>query len=107
MCLRACDAQNPQSVLTQFERIRDTHPTSSIAQYNYAKALDHLADLNRSNQLLLRAINEYQKYLEMGQLLSDIEFKTAAERCIERMRFIGNVKQFECFHSKIKVICYC
>jgi len=80
--------QDPQSALTLFEKILQTHPTSAAAQYGLAKTLDILADLNRSNEILKRAINEYQKYIEFGAKLNDTEFKVAAERCIERMRFI-------------------
>lgn len=83
--------KDPQSALTQFERIRKTHPTSIAAQYGVAKALDELADLKRSNALLKRAIEEYEKYISLGAKLNDTEFKIAAERCINRMRFIGNV----------------
>lgn len=83
--------QDPQSALTQFERIRQTHPKSVAAQYGLAKALDDLADLKRSNALLRRAIDEYEKYINLESKLNDTEFKLAAERCIERMRFIGNV----------------
>lgn len=83
--------QDPQSALTLFDRIRQMYPTSTAAQYGLAKALDNLADLQRSNELLKRAINEYEKYISLGGKLSDTEFKVAAERCIERMRFIGNV----------------
>jgi len=79
--------QDPQSALTLFEKILQTHPTSAAAQYGLAKTLDILADLNRS-KILKRAINEYQKYIEFGAKLNDTEFKVAAERCIERMRFI-------------------
>lgn len=83
--------QDPQSALTQFERIRQSHPTSAAAQYGVAKALDELADLKRSNNVLRRAIDEYEKYIAFSDKLNDAEFKLAAERCIERMRFIGNV----------------
>lgn len=81
--------QNPQSALTLFEQIHQNHPKSPAAQYHYAKALDHLAELNRSNQLLKTAIDEYQKYLELGSTLNDSDFKMVAERCIDRIRFIG------------------
>lgn len=83
--------QDPQSALAKFEQIRQAHPTSAAVQFGLAKALDKLADLNRSNQILRRAIDEYEKYIEWGVKLNDTQFKVAAERCIERMRFIGNV----------------
>jgi len=80
--------QDPQSALILFEHILQTYPTSAAAQYGLAKAVDNLADRNRSNKLLKRAIDEYKKYIGFGSRLNDTEFKTAAERCIERMRFI-------------------
>lgn len=99
MYLRVCVCvQNPQSALTILEQVRDNHPTSSIAQYSLAKALDRLAEFNRSNALLKRAIDAYKEYLEMDSKLTDTEFKLAAERCINRMRFIGNVSEKFCFH---------
>lgn len=81
--------QNPQSALTLFEQIHQSHPKSPTAQYHYAKALDHLAELNRSNQLVQTAIVEYQKFLELDAVINDDDFKMAAERCIDRIRFIG------------------
>lgn len=85
--------QDPKSALTHFEHLREKYPQSTAVQYGLAKALDILAELNRSNVLLRRAISEYIKYLELGSKLNDTEFKLAAERCIERMRFIGNVER--------------
>lgn len=102
--------QDPQFALTHFERLRQMHPTSAAVQYGLAKALDILAELNRSNVLLRRAIDEYQKYLGLGNKLNDTQFKLAAERCIERMRFIGNVQRINrscSFGIKIKVIVRC
>lgn len=98
--------QDPQSALILFEHILQTHPTSTAAQYGLAKAVDNLADRNRSNKLLKRAIDEYKKYIGFGSRLNDTEFKTGAERCIERMRFIGKVRICICFWC---VICngYC
>lgn len=93
--------QDPQFALTLFEQIRKTHPSSAAAQYGVTRSLDLLADLKRSNEMLKRAINEYMKYIEMGQQLNDTEFKTAAERCIERMRFIGNVSTIHQFARRI------
>lgn len=81
--------QDPQTALTLFEQILNTYPTSSSAQYGLAKTLDQLADLNRSNTILKRAIAEYEKLIALDKQLNDTEFKSAAERCIERMRFMG------------------
>lgn len=45
--------------------------------------------MNRNNQLLKQSIAEYEHYLAMSNNINDTEFQIAAERCIERMRFIG------------------
>lgn len=58
-----------------------------------AKSLDHLAELNRNNQLVKHAIIEYENYLAMSNNFNDTEFQLAAERCIERIRFIGKISQ--------------
>ncbi|XP_031625647.1 aspartyl/asparaginyl beta-hydroxylase isoform X3 [Contarinia nasturtii] len=94
-------AEDPLSALTLFEQIRQTYPASTAAQYGIAKALDSLADLKRSNSLLRRAIEEYEKYINMGDKLNDTEFKVAAERCIERMRFIGEHTKAVPVHEKL------
>lgn len=103
-------AQNPESALTLFKQIHQNHPKSPSAQYHYAKALDQLAELNRSNQLLQNAIDGYQKYLELNTALSDDDFKMAAERCIDRMRFIGismikSKKKLKCQVTRIHCCC--
>lgn len=52
-----------------------------------------MADLQRNNQLLKRAITEYEHYIAMHDHISnDTEYQIVAERCIERMRFIGKKK---------------
>lgn len=74
----------------------------TTAQYGIANALDRLAELSRSNKMLKRAIDEYEKYFEMNVNVNDTEFKIAAERCIDRMRFIGNTSICLYFHSTYK-----
>lgn len=82
--------QDPKNALTLFETILQTHPNSTAARYGKAKSLDRLADMHRSNSMLKRAIDEYLQLIESdGDRLNDTVFKAAAERCIERIRFIG------------------
>lgn len=81
--------QDPEAALTLFKRIAESHPALPTAQYGIAKTLDRLADLNRNNQLLKHAIDEYERYFDMTNIQNNAEFEMAAVRCIERMRFIG------------------
>lgn len=82
--------QDPKNALILFETIHQTHPNLTAARYGKVKSLDRLAELNRSNSMLKRAIDEYRQLIETdGDRLNDTQFKRAAERCIERMRFIG------------------
>lgn len=80
--------QDPQHALTVFEQILENHPASLSAQLGLAKSLDRLAELNRSNDILKRAISEYKKYIAMDKV-NDTNLKWAAERCIDRIRFSG------------------
>lgn len=76
--------QDPKNALILFETILQTHPNSTTARYGKAKSLDRLAEMNRSNSMLKRAIDEYRQLIESdGNRLNDTLFKTAAERCIE------------------------
>lgn len=80
--------QDPQIAITIFEQILKNHSASSSAQLGLAKSLDRLAELNRSNDILKRAISEYEKYIAMDKV-NDTDLKWAAERCIDRIRFSG------------------
>lgn len=87
--------QDPKNALILFETILQTHPNSAAAQYGKVKSLDRLADLNRSNSMLKRAIDGYRQLIESdGNRLNDTIFKEAAERCVERMRFIGEPQKY-------------
>lgn len=88
--------QDPKNALILFETILQTHPNSTAARYGKAKSIDRLAELNRSNSMLKRAIDEYRQLIEAdGTRLNDAIFKEAAERCIERMRFMGKRVKLE------------
>lgn len=82
--------KDPKHALILYETILQTHLHSTAARYGQAKALDRLSELQRSNSMLKRAIDVYRKLIEGdGDQLNDTVLKEAAERCIERMRFIG------------------
>lgn len=51
--------------------------------------MDTLSEEQKSNEMLKEAIAAYVKAVEFGSLVDDKTFKTYAERCIDRMRFIG------------------
>ena len=62
--------------------------------YERAKVLDDLADEERSNVRLMQAVAAYQDLIEKhGSKLNDTMFKKIAERCVERLRFVGKLKQ--------------
>lgn len=51
---------------------------------------------------LLEAIQSYKELIENhGDILNDTIFIEIAERCIERMRFIGKMKQAVDLHYKL------
>lgn len=62
------------------------------ALYGKAKSLDQLASDEKSNERLMQAIGAYKILINdfADQLSNDI-FLEIAERCLERMRFVGEV----------------
>ena len=76
--------------LNLYTKILEKHPNSPRALYGKARALDLLAEQKQSNQLLLESISFYQQVLEKKNLLDDL-FMVVAERCINRLRFIGRI----------------
>lgn len=59
--------------------------------YGKARATDTFADIQKSNELLKEAIEAYVKAVEYGTNLPDAVFKMIAQRCLNRMTFIGKV----------------
>lgn len=61
--------------------------------YEKAKTIDTLADKEQSNVRLAQALAMYKDLITIhGAKLNDTIFKEVAERCIERMRFVGKLK---------------
>lgn len=55
--------------------------------------MDALAEKEKSNKKLLEAIEMYKTLIQQyGEKLNDTIYKQIAERCIERMRFMGKLK---------------
>lgn len=70
--------------------------------YQRAKSLDALAEKEKSNKKLLDAIESYkQLIMSYGNHLNDTIFIEIAKKCIERMRFIGKMKQAVDIHFEL------
>lgn len=65
-------------------------PSSPRCLYGKAQALDLLAEEQRSNEFLQKAIQLYLRVLNAKDV-PDALFQVAADRCINRMRFIGKM----------------
>ena len=60
------------------------------ALYGKAKALDQLASNEKSNERVMQAIGAYKTLInDFADQLSNEMYLEVAERCIERMRFVG------------------
>lgn len=60
------------------------------------------AEKEKSNKRLIEAIENYKDFIETyGDKVNDTIFKEIAERCIDRMRFIGKLKQAVDVHYKL------
>lgn len=81
--------QNAAYAIKLFDVILQKHPNSSRSLYGKAQALDLLADKKRCNNLLQQAIAMYLQVLHLDNV-PDKLFESTADRCIDRMRFIGN-----------------
>jgi aspartate beta-hydroxylase len=70
--------------------------------YEKAKSLDAAAEREKSNKKLLEAIEGYKELiLTHGDKVNDTIFKEIAGKCIERMRFLGKLKQVIDIHYKL------
>jgi aspartate beta-hydroxylase len=85
------NGQKPEEALRTFMAILRTNPSSPRARHGKAQALDQLAEKKHSNSLLQQAIDAYESVLALGVAVPDKLFIQAAERCINRMRFKGEM----------------
>uniref|UniRef100_A0A1A9WNW3 Aspartyl/asparaginy/proline hydroxylase domain-containing protein n=1 Tax=Glossina brevipalpis TaxID=37001 RepID=A0A1A9WNW3_9MUSC len=79
----------PQALQT-YEMLIKTYPQRTQLHLAKARALDAYAEQQKSNQLLRAAIEGYKHYLQSNKKIHDLhEYKAAAKRCLERMKFLG------------------
>lgn len=79
----------------------DQHPDVKIL-YVKAKALDAKAEKEKSNARLTEALVQYRDLIvSHGSKLNGSIFKEVAERCVERMRFVGKLKAAVEIHKKL------
>lgn len=68
-----------------------------------AQCLDKLAEIEKSNQILDRAIDSYSKItldFVKNNIVNEEIFETAAFRCIDRMRFKGKINSKKIFYYR-------
>ena len=76
--------------VTAFESLLREHPSSVRAQFGLARCVDKLADIQMSNQLLERTIEEYSKVgMSEGDHVLPRLRVAALERLAERASFRG------------------
>lgn len=76
--------------MSKFTALLARYPHSPRVFYGKAKALDRLAEAQRSNQLLVSAIETYTATLELPNVPDGL-FQRVANRTIDRMRFRGEI----------------
>ncbi|XP_067630048.1 uncharacterized protein Asph isoform X2 [Eurosta solidaginis] len=92
--------ENYKAAIRLFNQLAYQHPDQPRAFLGQAKALDELAERKRSNNLLEQALQAYKRYLALGDIITDSrEFLDIANRCIDRMRFMGYHMQTVAIHE--------
>ncbi|XP_022223275.2 aspartyl/asparaginyl beta-hydroxylase isoform X9 [Drosophila obscura] len=92
--------ENYAQALRSFNTLIQHYADEPLAHLGRAHLLERLAERERSNQRLWEAIDSYKRYLAFGELVaSDREFLSAAERCIEHLRFMGYHQQTVAIHE--------
>uniref|UniRef100_A0A1B0BFL0 Aspartyl/asparaginy/proline hydroxylase domain-containing protein n=1 Tax=Glossina palpalis gambiensis TaxID=67801 RepID=A0A1B0BFL0_9MUSC len=76
--------------LQTYDMLIKTYPQRIQLHLAKARALDAYAEQQKSNQLLRAAIEVYKYYLQIDKKIANVkEYKAAAKRCLERMKFLG------------------
>lgn len=78
-----------------FDQLIRKYPHEPQSYLGKAQTLDHFAELKQSNHLLMEAIEFYKKYLQfkLNDDNQQLEYRSAGERCVERLRFLGQYQQ--------------
>uniref|UniRef100_A0A1B0G2X2 Aspartyl/asparaginy/proline hydroxylase domain-containing protein n=1 Tax=Glossina morsitans morsitans TaxID=37546 RepID=A0A1B0G2X2_GLOMM len=91
----------PQALQT-YEMLIKTYPQRIQLQLAKARALDAYAEQQKSNQLLRAAIDVYKYYLQIDKKIANVkEYKAAAKRCLERMKFLGQHQDALPLHQEL------
>lgn len=78
--------------LSEFEQLLLKYPDSIEALYGRALALDLLADVAKDNAGVKKAIDAYEMLIkERGPEMADSLFETITMKCIDRLKFIGEL----------------
>ncbi|XP_017476483.1 PREDICTED: uncharacterized protein LOC108366554 isoform X2 [Rhagoletis zephyria] len=94
--------ENYAEAVKGYGQLAQRYPDKPQAFLGQANALDKLAELQRSNHLLSEALQAYKRYLALGSAITNnAQFRAAAERCIERMRFMGHHMQAVPIHQQL------
>ena len=91
--------------VTAFESLLREHPNSVRAQFGLARCVDRLSDIQKSNQLLERSIEEYYKVgmSEGDHVLPGLRV-AALERLAERASFRGYKHKAKEAYNKLSEI---
>ncbi|XP_053963588.1 aspartyl/asparaginyl beta-hydroxylase isoform X1 [Anastrepha ludens] len=94
--------ENYAEAIKRFDQLARQYPDKPQVFLAQARLLDKLADRKHSNDLLSQALQAYKRYLALdGAITDNVEFRIVAERCIERMRFMGHHMQAVPIHRQL------
>ncbi|XP_053267991.1 aspartyl/asparaginyl beta-hydroxylase isoform X3 [Pleuronectes platessa] len=80
-----------EEALRAFEALVQQYPQSPRALYGKAQAEDAVAEKQRSNDLLQKAINSYREAAELPDATPDL-LRAALKRRAERQQFLGRMR---------------
>ncbi|XP_054741160.1 protein starmaker isoform X2 [Anastrepha obliqua] len=94
--------ENYAEAIKRFDQLARQYPDKPQVFLAQARLLDKQADRKHSNDLLSQALQAYKRYLALDSAITDnVEFRIVAERCIERMRFMGHHMQAVPIHRQL------
>lgn len=90
--IRSTIAQLYPQALQTYNQILQKYSPQPEVYLGIAQTLDAFAEQQKSNSLLKDALDSYFKYLQFGHIISNhSEYRQIAERCLDRMRFLGKI----------------
>ncbi|XP_054089651.1 uncharacterized protein LOC105209240 isoform X2 [Zeugodacus cucurbitae] len=94
--------ENYAIAVKRFAELVQRFPDRPAVFLGQATVLDKLSERQRSNTLLTQALLAYKRYFALGNAVTDhAQFRATAERCIERMRFMGHHMQAVPIHLQL------